>query len=96
MHLDALMGQLYRMMRKREGTGFSYLLATQRAWILERDKKCDVSAEVVSSYETSRKAAQCFSEMTMGRMDELLKTNGTPRLDLSPSINTMKKEDFLR
>jgi uncharacterized protein YecT (DUF1311 family) len=96
MHLDALMGQLYRMMRKREGTGFSYLLSTQRAWILERDKKCDISAEAVSSYETSRRAARCFSEMTMARMDELLKTNGTPRLDLSPFINTMKKEDFLR
>jgi hypothetical protein len=26
----------------------------------------------------------------------LLKTNGTPRLDLSPIIDTMKKEDFLR
>src|SRR4030095_14443818 len=41
MHLDALMGQLYRMMRKREGSGPSSLLSTQRAWILERAKKCD-------------------------------------------------------
>ena len=96
MHLDSLMGQLYRMMRKREGSGFSYLLNTQRAWITERDAKCDISAEAVSYYETSRKVAKCFSEMTMVRMDELLKTNGTPRLDLSPIIDTMKKEDFLR
>ena len=96
MHLDALMGRLYRMMRKREGPGFSYLLSTQRAWIAERDKKCDVSAEAVSYYVTSRKVAQCFSGMTMARMDDLLKTNGTPRRDLSPFIDMMKKEDFLR
>ena len=96
MHLDALMGQLYRMMRKREGGGFSSLLLTQRAWILERDKKCDVTEDAVSSYDKSRNGAQCFSEMTMARMDELLKTNGTTRLDFSPLIDTMRKEDFLR
>jgi uncharacterized protein YecT (DUF1311 family) len=97
MHLDALMGQLYRMMRrKREGSGSSSLLSTQRAWILDRDKKCDVSEDAASSYEKSRKVAQCFSEMTMARMDELLKINGTPRLDFSPLIDTMTKEDFLR
>jgi uncharacterized protein YecT (DUF1311 family) len=96
MHLDALMGQLYRMIRKREGSGSSHLLAGQRAWILERDKKCGVTADDVSSYDKSRKAAQCFSEMTMTRMDGLLKANGTPRIDLSPFIRTMKKEDFLR
>jgi uncharacterized protein YecT (DUF1311 family) len=96
MHLDALMGQLYRMMRKREGGGASQLLANQRAWISKRDQKCAASADAVSTYDKSREAAQCFSEMTMVRMDELLKTNGTPRLDFSPVINTMKKEDFLR
>jgi uncharacterized protein YecT (DUF1311 family) len=93
MHLDALMGKLYRMMRKREGAGFSYLLSTQRAWISERDQKCGVSADAVSSYDKSRDAAQCFSEMTLVRMDELLKANGTPRLDLSPLIDKMKKEE---
>ena len=96
MHLDALMGRLYRMMRKREGGGVSQLLSTQRAWISERDQKCVVSADAVSSYEKSRDAAQCFSEMTMVRMDELLEKNGTPRLDLSPFIKMMKREDFLR
>jgi uncharacterized protein YecT (DUF1311 family) len=95
MHLDALMGQLYRMMRKREGRGSSSLLSTQRAWIVERDKKCDVSENAVSTYKKSRQAAQCFSEMTMARMDELLRANGTPRLNLSPLIDTMKKEDLL-
>ena len=30
MHLDALMGQLYRMVRKREGSGSSALLTAQR------------------------------------------------------------------
>ena len=34
--------------------------------------------------------------MTMVRMDELLEKNGTPRLDLSPFIKMMKREDFLR
>jgi uncharacterized protein YecT (DUF1311 family) len=89
MHLDALMGQLYRMMRKREGSGTS-LLSTQRAWILERDKKCDASGDVVSSHKKSRQVARCFSEMTMARMDELLKLNGTPRLNLSPLIDTLR------
>jgi uncharacterized protein YecT (DUF1311 family) len=96
MHLDALMGQLYRMMRQREGSGYSSLLSSQRAWILERDRKCDVSEDAVSSYEKSRKAAQCFSEMTMARMDELLNINGTPRYDFSRVIDMMTKEDFLR
>jgi len=96
MHLDALMGQLYRMMRKREGSGPSSLLSTQRAWILERDKKCDASEEAVSSHEKNRQQAQCFSEMTMARMDALLKANGTPRLDFSRVIERMTKKDFLR
>ena len=96
MQLDALMGKLYRMMRKREGGGVSQLLSTQRAWITERDQKCVVSADTVSSYETSRDVAQWFSEMTMARMDELLKANGTPRLDLSPLTERMKKEEFFR
>jgi uncharacterized protein YecT (DUF1311 family) len=94
MHLDALMGQLYRMMRKESSS--SSLLSTQRAWILERDKKCDVSEDAVSSYKKSRQAAECFSELTMARMDELLRINGTPRLNLAPLIDMMKKEDFLR
>jgi uncharacterized protein YecT (DUF1311 family) len=96
MHLDALMGKLYRMMRKREGGGVSQLLSTQRAWISERDQKCVVSTDAVSSYEKSRDAAQCFSEMTMARMDKLLGANGTPRLDLSPLTERMKKEEFFR
>jgi uncharacterized protein YecT (DUF1311 family) len=96
MHLDALMGQLYRMMRKREGSGSTSLLSTQRAWILERDEKCAANEDSVSSYEKSRQVAQCFSETTMARMDALLKMNGTPRLNLSRAIDTLKKEDFLR
>ena len=96
MHLDALMGKLYRMMRKREGGGVSQLLSTQRAWITERDQKCVVSADTVSSYDKSRDAAQCFSELTMARMDELLDANGTPRLDLSPLTDRIKKEEFFR
>jgi uncharacterized protein YecT (DUF1311 family) len=96
MHLDALMGQLYRMMRKREERGSSSLLSSQRAWILERSNKCEINADDVSSYKKSRKAARCFSEATMARMDELLRINGTPRIDLSPVIDTLKKEDFLR
>jgi len=96
MQLDALMGKLYRMMRKREGGGVSKLLSTQRAWIAERDQKCAVSANTVSSYENSRSAAQCFSELTMARMDELLEANGTPRLDFSPVTDRMKREDFFR
>ena len=90
MHLDALMGELYRMMRQREGSGYSKLLAAQRAWIVERDKKCNVSAEAVASHKSSRNAARCISEMTMARMDELLEANGTPRHNLSPLIE-MKK-----
>jgi uncharacterized protein YecT (DUF1311 family) len=94
MHLDALMGKLYRMMRKREGGGLTNLLSAQRTWITERDQKCVVNTDAVSSYEKSRDAAQCFSEMTMARMDELLKANGTPRLDLSPLTDRLKKEDL--
>ena len=86
MHLDALMGELYRMMRRRDNADNSQLLTTQRAWIPERDKKCPVTAESISSYEKSRDAARCISEATMARMDALLKLNGTPRLDLAPLI----------
>jgi uncharacterized protein YecT (DUF1311 family) len=46
MHLDALMGELYRMMRQREGGGNTELLAAQRAWIVKRDKKCKISARL--------------------------------------------------
>jgi uncharacterized protein YecT (DUF1311 family) len=84
MQLDALMGNLYQMMRKREGGGVSQLLSTQRAWIAKRDQKCLVSANTISSFDKSRDAAQCLSELTMARMEELLKENGTPRRDLSP------------
>jgi uncharacterized protein YecT (DUF1311 family) len=91
MHLDALMGEVYRMMRQREGGGRSKLLETQRAWIIERDKKCKVSAEMAASYESSRDAARCISEMTMARMDELLEANGTPRRNLSPLIEMQKR-----
>ena len=79
MHLDALMGELYRMMRQHEGGRQSTLLAAQRAWIVERDMRCRASAVA--------NAATCISEMTMARMDELLKANGTPRQDLSPLID---------
>jgi uncharacterized protein YecT (DUF1311 family) len=91
MHLDALMGELYRMIRRREGSNYSQLLHAQRAWILERDRKCNVTVEAVSSYENSRDAARCISEMTMARMDELLKENGTPRLNLSPLIEMRER-----
>jgi uncharacterized protein YecT (DUF1311 family) len=88
MHLDALMGELYRMMRQREGGGHSELLVAQRAWIIARDKKCNVSADAAVSHESSRNAA---SEAIMARMDELLNANRTPRLNLSPLIDMMKK-----
>lgn len=84
MHIDALMGELYRMLRQREGNGNSELLAQQRAWIGERDKKCRVSSD--------RDAARCVSEATMARMDALLETNGTPRQDLSPLIELMNRD----
>ena len=39
MHMDALMGELYRMMRTREGVApNSALLTSQREWIVERDR----------------------------------------------------------
>jgi uncharacterized protein YecT (DUF1311 family) len=91
MHLDALMGELYRMMRQRERGGQSELLSAQRAWIVERDKKCNITADVIASYESSRDAARCVSEMTMARMDQLLEANGTPRQNLSPLIERMKR-----
>jgi uncharacterized protein YecT (DUF1311 family) len=83
MHLDALMGELYRMMRRREG-GHSELLVAQRAWVADRDKKCKISAADAASYESSRNAARCVSEMIMARMNELLELNGTPRYNFSP------------
>jgi uncharacterized protein YecT (DUF1311 family) len=88
MHLDALMGELYRMLRQREDPSKTTLLLTQRTWILERDKKCPVSLDIVSSAEKSRDAARCISEMTMARMDKLLEANGTPRRTL---IDLIKK-----
>ena len=51
----------------------------QRAWIAERDQKCPATPQAVSTYETSRDAARCVSEMTTSRMDALLAENGTPR-----------------
>jgi uncharacterized protein YecT (DUF1311 family) len=83
MHLDALMGKLYRMIRPRVGQA---LVLSQRAWIAKRDNKCPVSAEMAGSHQSSRDGARCISEMTMNRMDELLTLNGTPRLDLSPLL----------
>lgn len=91
MHLDALMGELYRMLRQREDYGETTLLLTQRAWIVERDKKCPISLDMVASLETSRGPARCVSEMTMARMDKLLEVNGTPRRDLSQLIELMKR-----
>lgn len=91
MHLDALMGELYRMMKKREGGKTSALVISQRAWIVERDKRCHISADSIETYEKSREAARCVSEMTMAKMDELLRANGTPRLDLSPLVNFPKR-----
>lgn len=90
MHLDALMGELYRMLRQREGTGKSELLTAQRDWITKRDMKCQASPNGVASLE-NRDVARCVSEMTMDRMDELLEANGTPRQDLSPLIDLMKR-----
>ena len=83
MHLDALMGKLYRMIRARVGQS---LVLSQRAWIANRDSKCPVSAGVADSEQASRDAARCIAEMTMARMEELLTLNSTPRLDLSPLI----------
>jgi uncharacterized protein YecT (DUF1311 family) len=91
MHLDALMGELYRMMRRREGGGVSQLLVAQRAWIAERDKKCKISAADVASYESSRNAARCVSEAIMVRMNELLELNGTPRYDFSPLFGSLQR-----
>jgi len=92
MHLDALMGQLYRMMRKRLKNRASHLISTQRTWILDRNKQCEVKPGSVS-LEESRGPARCFAEMTMDRMRHLLKENGTPTLDLSPLIGGL---DLLR
>jgi uncharacterized protein YecT (DUF1311 family) len=89
MHLDTLMGGLYQMIRRREGG--QELLAQQRAWINERDKKCVVAPATVASYKSTRDAARCISEMTMTRMDELLKINGTPRNNLAPLFEMMKR-----
>jgi uncharacterized protein YecT (DUF1311 family) len=90
MHLDALMGKLYRMMRKREGMGaHSALLEAQREWIVKRDARCNVTADAIASFDSSRNAARCISEMTMARMDELLTANGTPRQNLMPLIRMM-------
>jgi uncharacterized protein YecT (DUF1311 family) len=91
MHLDALLGELYRMVRQRERGSFSKALAAQRAWIVERDKKCNITSDTIASYESSRNAARCISEMTMVRMDDLLNANGTPRQDLSPLFDMLNK-----
>jgi uncharacterized protein YecT (DUF1311 family) len=88
MHLDALMGRLYRMIRTREG-GHALVLS-QRAWIAYRDSKCPASVELAGSFQASRDAARCISEMTMTRMDELLTLNGSPRKDLSPLIQMIR------
>jgi uncharacterized protein YecT (DUF1311 family) len=75
------------MMKRRDGADNSQLLATQRAWITERDEKCPVTPESISSYDNSRDAARCISEATMARMDALLELNGTPRLNLAPLLD---------
>ncbi|MGA7453131.1 MAG: lysozyme inhibitor LprI family protein [Rhodoplanes sp.] len=94
MHLDALMGELYRMMRQRVGGADTELLLSQRAWIAKRDQKCPTSLETVASYGKSRDAARCISEMTMARMEELLQINGTPQQDLSPLIKLLDRDDY--
>ena len=91
-HLNSLMTDLYKMLRQRENQSDSALLASQRAWIVERDNKCPVSLDLLSSLEKSRDAARCISEMTMVRMNKLLEINGTPRQDLSPLFELLKKQ----
>lgn len=82
-HLDSLMGALYQtMMLKRKGPDKAKLRASQKDWILKRDKGCSVADADVSSYSASRGTARCVSEQTMIRLAELLKINGTPLLDL--------------
>jgi uncharacterized protein YecT (DUF1311 family) len=85
MHLDALMGQLYRMIRQRKGARASAFVSAQRRWIRDRNEKCGV----MGRGEQSRADVQCFAEATMARMRELLEENGTPVQNLAPLIERL-------
>jgi uncharacterized protein YecT (DUF1311 family) len=83
MHLDALIGHLYRYARLQDRSPEQVVLQSQRAWIKNREAACPIGQEEAQSLERSRQAARCISEKTMQRMDELLKIIGRPRLDFS-------------
>lgn len=83
MHLDSLMGRLYRHARQLDRSSEQLVLQSQRAWINSRQAACPISLEEARSLERSRQAARCISEKAMLRMDELLKIIGKPRLNFS-------------
>jgi uncharacterized protein YecT (DUF1311 family) len=83
MHLDALMGHLYRYARHLDRSAEQVTLQSQRAWIKKRLVACPTGEGDGYSLEKDRTAARCLSELTMLRMDELLEAIGRPRLDFS-------------
>ena len=83
MHMDALMGHLYRYARLLDRSPEQLVLQSQRAWIKSRKVACPISQDETQSLERSRTAARCISEKTMLRMDALLSILGRPRLDFS-------------
>ena len=83
MHLDSLMGHLYRYARRLDSSPDQAVLKSQRIWVQTRRAACPISHEEAQVLERSRKAARCISEKTMQRMDELLDIIGRPRLDFS-------------
>lgn len=92
MHMDALMGRLYRMLRVKlanDSEKRGALVRSQRNWIAQRDAKCPLTFGEVLYKEKSRAAARCVSEQTMLRMDELLELSGHPRLDFSKILEEM-------
>ena len=87
MHLDAIMGEVYRMVIGRQtDSNRLNLLQAQRDWIKEREKKCPANSADVATYSASRDVARCVSEQILLRLGVLLDVNGTPLMSLGQLI----------
>ena len=79
MHIDAIMGKVYRMIVSRSSENERQTIQKeQRNWIKSRDGKCSLLMQEAQSYSASRGTARCLSEEIMVRLGKLLEINGTP------------------
>lgn len=70
--LDREMGEAYHRVRSRtDGAIRSDLISSQRSWIRDRDRACEVELNPFRSGTALATAQSCFEEMTMARLEVL-------------------------